>query len=616
MPHPARSVTGALLAMTLAPLLPGAPLPASFTTRDGVSLDGPWHVIVDPYDTGFFNYRHEPFDEHPNAAKAFFLDRHPASPAELIEYDFDRAPTLSVPGDWNSQDDRLFYYEGSVWYRRTFDRPALRAGERLFLEFGAVNYEADVYLNGGKLGRHVGGFTPFAFEITSAVKPSGNSLVVRVNNQRHADGVPTLNTDWWNYGGITRDVRLVRTPATFIASFQLQLRRGTAGNYEARVRLDGPERAQALHLTIAGTPVDIAARTDADGTAVFTFDAPGLDRWSPEHPRLYDVTLAAATDRITDRMGFRTIETRGADILLNGHSIFLRGISLHEENPLRGGRAWSEADAHLLLGWAKELGCNFVRLAHYPHNEHMARVADELGLMLWEEIPVYWTIHWEDPATLANARAQLTGLIARDFNRPSVIVWSVANETPVGDARTAFLRNLVDTARQLDPTRLVSAAMEVRGDPADPHHKIVDDPFSGHTDLLSFNEYVGWYDGQPEDIAKLRWTLVPDKPVFISEFGAGAKQGLHGDIHTRFSEEQQAEIYRRTLAMLEQIPAWRGASPWILCDFRSPRRMLTGVQDGWNRKGLISSEGVRKQAFTVLQQFYTAKAAATDRSAP
>ena len=240
----------------------------------------------------------------------------------------------------------------------------------------------------------------------------------------------------------------------------------------------------------------------------------------------------------------------------------------------------------------------------------MARVADELGLMLWEEIPVYWTIQWENPATLQNAQAQLTDLIVRDRNRASVVVWSVANETPISEPRTRFLKSLVDTARALDGTRLVSAAMEVRVDPANPNHRIVDDPFGAYTDLLSFNEYVGWYVGLPDQLPQLTWTLAYAKPVVISEFGADAKQGFHADALTRFSEEYQADLYRQTLAMLGKIPQWRGATPWILCDFRSPRRPLPGIQDGWNRKGLIGANGQRKEAFSVLKDFYDAQVAA------
>ena len=136
----------------------------------------------------------------------------------------------------------------------------------------------------------------------------------------------------------------------------------------------------------------------------------------------------------------------------------------------------------------------------------------------------------------------------------------------------------------------------------------MDDPFGQYTDLLSFNEYVGWYDGTPPKINRVTWSLKYDKPVVISEFGADAKQGFHADALTRFSEEYQADVYRRTLPMLEKIPAFSGCTPWILCDFRSPRRVLPGVQDGYNRKGLIASNGKKKEAFEVLRKIYEAKA--------
>jgi beta-glucuronidase len=174
----------------------------------------------------------------------------------------------------------------------------------------------------------------------------------------------------------------------------------------------------------------------------------------------------------------------------------------------------------------------------------------------------------------------------------------------------------VDTARLLDNTRLISAAMEVRADPANPNHKIVDDPFGAFTDLLSFNEYVGWYDGLPGKIPLITWSLGYSKPVVISEFGADAKQGFHADKGTRFSEEYQADLYKKTLAMLETIPQWRGTTPWILCDFRSPRRPLPNVEDGWNRKGLIGSDGEKKSAFYILKAFYDERASAPQPGDP
>ena len=567
-------------------------------------MNGEWRVIVDPYENGYYNYRRQPFEAAAKPTGGYFLDRKPADKSELIEYDFDSSPTLRVPGDWNSQDERLYYYEGTVWYRRTFDYAPSPARRRVFLRFGAANYAADVYLNGRKLGRHVGGFTPFEFEVTGRLQPTRNSLVVKVDNTRRVEAVPTVNTDWWNYGGLTRDVTLIETPAVFIRDYRVQLAARGGRTLSGEVRLDGATEPAEIVVSIPEAGVTHRVRSDSRGVASFETPAPALQVWSPEQPKTYAVTLTAGEDRIEDRIGFRTVSVRGRDILLNDRPVFLRGVSLHEENPLRGGRAYSAEDARLLLGWAKELGCNFVRLAHYPHNEHMARVADELGLMLWEEVPVYWTIQWDNSETLANAKAQLTELIERDRNRASVIVWSVANETPVSAPRTRFLRALVETARALDATRLVSAAMEPHIDPHDANHRIVDDPLGAHTDVLSFNQYIGWYDGLPDKLQQIRWSIGYDKPVIVSEFGADALQGLHADRLTRFSEEYQEDLYRETLSMLRRIPNWRGATPWILVDFRSPRRPLPNVQDGWNRKGLIGSNGVRKKAFFVLQDYY------------
>lgn len=590
------------------PAKPNASAMTHASARQVLNLNGRWHVIVDPYDNGYLDYRLVPHDTVPNPTQGYFLDRKPAKPSDLVEYDFDRSPSLWVPGDWNSQDDKLFYYEGTVWYRRVFDWEVRASGRRQFLHFGGANYEADVYLNGRKLGRHVGGFTPFQFEVTGKLREAANSLVVRVNAQRHPEGVPTVNTDWWDYGGLTRDVRLLDTPATYIRDTFIQLKPTTFDRVAGTVELDGEFLVQDVNIAIAELGILEHATTDEHGRATFEFALKEGALWSPERPQLYEVVVSTKTDRVAERIGFRAIEAKGRDILLNGNPIFLRGISVHEENPLRGARATTPEEARLLLGWAKELGCNHVRLAHYPHNEYVAKIADEMGVLLWAEVPVYWTIHWDDPDTYAHAARQLTELVIRDRNRASIILWSVANETPVCASRTAFLGSLVSLARDLDPTRLVSAAMEVRADPADPCTKIVADPLADLTDVVSFNEYIGWYTGLPDDCATVKWVIDYDKPVLVSEFGADALQGYHADRLTRFSEEFQEDLYRQTLPMLEKIPQLCGMTPWILCDFRSPRRPLPGIQDGWNRKGLIGENGTKKKAFFVLQEYYAAKA--------
>ncbi|HKB65941.1 MAG TPA: glycoside hydrolase family 2 TIM barrel-domain containing protein [Pyrinomonadaceae bacterium] len=567
---------------------------ANIDGRKTVSLDGQWQTIIDPYETGYYDYRYLP------SANGYFKDAKPTTKSDLIEYDFDTSESLSVPGDWNTQKERLLLYEGTIWYKKSFDYQKT-PDTRLFVYFGGANYLADVYLNGQKLGRHEGGFTPFNFEITNLVRERANSLIVKVDNQRHRDGVPTLNTDWWNYGGLTREVKLIETPATFVQDYFIQLQQGSREQISGWVKLTGDKLKQKVTIQIPEVRLSRSFETDVNGIAQISFAA-DLTLWSPDNPKLYDVVVETETDRVADLIGFRSIETKGPEILLNGRPLFLRGVSIHEEAPFRGGRAYSKEDALTLLGWAKELGCNFVRLAHYPHNESMVRLADKLGLMVWSEIPVYWTILWENPATFENAQTQLEEMIARDKNRAAVIIWSMANETPIGEARLSFLRKLVNRARALDSTRLISAALERHY--LDGQTEMIDDPLGEYLDVLGCNEYVGWYDGLPEKADRLEWKTKYQKPLIMSEFGGDALYGKHGDPLTRWTEEYQEDLYQRTVKMLKRISFLRGTSPWILMDFRSPRRPLPGIQDFHNRKGLISDRGERKKAFYVMQRYY------------
>ncbi len=509
------------------------------------------------------------------------------------------------PGDWNTQKEKLLFYEGPIWYEKSFSYKK-REHSRTFVYLGAVNYFARVYLNGEKLGEHEGGYTPFEFEVTGKLKDGDNFLVVEANNTRRPDAVPALHTDWWNYGGITRDVLLVETPQTFIRDYWIQTAKGSQDQIAGWVQLDGDHLAgQQIVLEIPEAHVKQAATTDAAGRAQFKFPA-SLQLWSPENPKLYDVSISSDGDTVHDQIGFRTIETRGTQILLNDKPIFLRGISIHEEAPIRGGRAYSAEDAQTLFGWAKDLGCNFVRLAHYPHNEKEIRAADRMGLLVWSEIPVYWDIDWKNPATLANAGNQLRESIARDHNRASIVLWSMSNETPVAPDRTLFLQSLADEARQLDSTRLITSALNHVDDDGPDRH-VLNDPAGKFLDVLGLNEYYGWYVGRAEDADRQQWLSKYDKPIIVSEFGAGASAGRHGDATARWTEEYQANLFVHQLNMVGKIPGLAGLSPWLLMDFRSPRRPLPGIQDYFNRKGLISNMGQRKQAFFVLQKYYREK---------
>ena len=573
------------------------------------SIDGACHTFVYPYETGYYNYRFLP------DRNGWFRDRKPSSPTDLVEYDFDRSPTLDVPGDWNTQRPELMLYEGTIWYERHFEHP-LRSGRRLFLHFGAANSEARVWVNATALGVHRGGYTPFDYEITSLVHPGSNDVVVKVDDRRKREGVPTVNADWWNYGGLTRSVLLIETPAVFVREYSIQLDPRDGRRVRGWVALDG-DAAAGTTVTVRIPEAKLArtATVGAAGRAAFDLDATKLQRWSPESPKLYDVQVIAGADTVRDRIGFRTITTRGTRILLNGKPIFLRGVSMHDEALGTARRTRGPEDARALLAVAKELGANFVRLAHYPHPEETLRLADEMGLLVWAEIPVYWTIEFTNPETLASARAQLAAMIARDRNRASVALWSVANETPRDTVpgagpRLEFLRTLVDDARFLDDTRLVTAALEHRY--TSPDTISIDDPLGAYLDVLGNNEYIGWYDQPLAKTDRVTWKSAFDKPLVMSEFGGDAKAGLHGSADSLWTEEYQAKLYERQLAMLDRIPMLAGISPWILKDFRSPRRPLPGIQDFFNRKGLVSDTGERKQAFFVLQRYYRTMATRAD----
>ena len=572
------------------------PLIQNVNAYETMLLNGEWNYIVDVQEEGYYDYRMKPMQW------GFFLNAKPQKPEDLIEYDFDKSPKMRIPGDWNTQDERLFFYEGTVWFKKSFQAVPMH-DYRTLLYFGAVNYDCHVWVNGKKAGHHVGGFTPFNFDISDLLTEGENTIIVKVDNKRHAEDVPTQIFDWWNYGGITRDVKLIKVLPVYLEDYNLQLTSLEGRQLSFSVKLNKPEAGHSVTLNIPELKLKKTIKTAADGTASINMKAkPQL--WCPENPKRYQVEVTLDNSTICDSIGFRKIETRGKQILLNGKPIFLKGISIHEEKPNGGGRANGTEDAHTLLSWAKELGCNFVRLAHYPHNEYMVREAERMGLMVWSEIPCYWTIDWKNPKTYENACNQLTNMIRRDHNRANVIIWSIANETPHSAERDAFLSSLAKQARSLDNTRLISMAMEVTG--AANYVNRLNDNMNEYVDVVSFNQYIGWYR-DVNDAAKMTWEIPYNKPVIISEFGGGAKYGYHGAKNQRWTEEFQENLYRENTAMLDKIDGLAGTTPWILKDFRSPRRVLPDIQDYYNRKGLFSDKGEKKLAFYVLKQWYEGK---------
>ena len=591
----AAGLFGSLLAGSAAYAAPAPIVLTGADRRSAMSLDGEWATIVDPYFSGLFSFHHE------EKKNGFFMN-YKAKPGDPFptEYDFGKAPKLKVPGDWNTQRESLMYYEGPVWYEKDFTYEP-KPQTHVFLHIGAANYHSWFWVNGQKVCEHEGGFTSFNCEITQAVHSGSNFVVAAVDNTRREDNVPTLETDWWNYGGLTRDVSLIEVPEAFIDQYDVHLSRTEDGVVEGWVHVVGAGAGTKAEVQIPDLHANSTAEVGADGRAALHFNVKGLERWSPETPKLYKVVIRAGQDSVEESIGFRTIEIRGTEILLNGKPIFLGGVCIHAEAPYRTGRAYSDKDAETLLGWVKELGGNFARLAHYPHAETMLRAADRMGVLVWSENPVYWALQFDNPKVLAKAEQQLDEEINTSRNHAAVVLWSMANETPNSPARTQFIETLASRARGLDPTRLITAALLVR---AQGNTKIIDDPLGQALDVIGFNEYIGWYEGRPESADKVEWKIAYQKPLIVSEFGGGAKAGLHGSENERWTEEFQENIYRHQLPMLNKIAQLRGMSPWVLMDFRSPNRPLTGVQDEFNRKGLISDQGEKKQSFFILQKAY------------
>ena len=640
-----------------------APLMTNVAGRQRISLNGPWNIIVDEHQIGDQGLFGGAYFEIPTVQTGM----------ELVEHSLDPRRQVNVPGDWNTQDPHLFRYRGVVWYQRNVNLDK-KPGERYFLHFDGVNYFANVYVNGTPLATHKGGYVAFNVDATDALIDGENFVVVRVDGFLDNSTVPTLRTsDFFKYSGITRDVHLVTVPETYIRQYHVYLDDIDEKRIRAWVQLDGPDNAgQKVSLKIAGTGIEKQARTNEGGLAEFSFQA-DMELWTPDKPKLHEVTVSTSTSEIADRIGFRSIEINDGKILLNGEPVFLRGISMHDESYLKTGVAFDEQDARAQLGLIKELNGNFVRLAHYPHNEYAVRIADELGLMVWSEVPIVSLIDWDNAETLSIAKQQISDNVYRDLNRASIVMWSIANETmPQSPERLAFLTELAKAARGIDDSeRPIAAALvgditrefedvtrrlvaEMLNDPeitdADTRARleamadqligddidavldseievVLRDELGAVVDVIGYNEYFGWYYSAflgrylPVDEGTTRRTMfrimkdirfenIYGKPIVISEFGAGAKKGYespHGD-GSIWTEAYQAKVYRHQVDMLNRSDMVQGMSPWILKDFRSAIRQLNGIQENYNRKGIVSEKGEKKRAYFVLQDFYSKKA--------
>jgi beta-glucuronidase len=549
------------------------------TLRQQTYLDGAWDFMADPQDKGLGEgwYSHYPSD----------------------------ALKMWVPGVWNTLRAYL-NYEGVAWLRTKL---ALRQCAAAVVHFAAVTHQANVWVDGEPLGEHYGGFTPFSFVLTQP-EPGEHELVVRIDNTHNLQNtIPSSNLDWFRYGGIPRPVWVEELQGPgYIASLRLTpVVSDTQCTLRVRtelLNLSGQILDETWTLYIEGQPIRSAQvhLEPADAQVLlFAVDLPGAQLWSPSDPRLYRVRLAFAGDDLVDRTGFREIRVAGRQVLLNGTPLRLAGVNRHEDHP-----DWGFAlPPHLMLRDLEligDLGANTIRGAHYPNDQRMLDLCDERGLLFMEEIPLWGYAREQLALDIISDRAaaMLWAMLDRDINHPCIWAWSVLNEcatdTPEG---RGVVERLIETAHDADPTRPITYASD----------RNTQDICYDLADVVCVNAYYGWYlhdQTWPKFLDRIL-AKIGDKPLVVTEFGAGAIYGCHAlEDGVMWSEEYQRKLLADCIRHFRAREDLVGFYIWQLFDMRTdggPHAL--GRPRNYNNKGLLDEYRRPKMAYYAVRELLT-----------
>jgi beta-glucuronidase len=539
---------------------------------------------------------------------------------------FGKGRPIAVPASWNDQFEDGRDYLGVAWYQTRFDLPWGWDKAHVFVRFASVNYLAEVWLNGVRLGQHEGGHLPFEFDVTRHVKREGNVLVVRVDGELAPDRVPPGNVprgagmsflgnypaagfDFFPFCGIQRPVLLYTRPGDAIGDVTVVTDiKDKDGIVSVSVETSGGAPATA-RLTLRGCGADVTATAPVAGSkagAVLT--VPNAALWAPGSPNLYDLTVELlgsgdVVDRYTLPIGIRTFSVQGDALLLNGQPVMLKGFGRHEDFPVSG-RGLAPAviiKDYALMKW---VGANSFRTTHYPYSEQMMDLADRLGFMVIDETPAVGLFFQEQglQRRLELCQQYTRELIARDKNHPSVIMWSLANEPHSAlPAAKPFFRTLYDLAKSLDGTRPVTLV----------NMGMVKEEAMEFIDVICVNRYPAWYSDSGR-IAEALPKLVAEmdalhaqypKPFILTEFGADCVAGTHAQPPEMFSEEYQAEIILAVMHVLREKAYMCGYHVWNLCDFKTSQGVIR--VGGLNLKGVFTRDRRPKLAAHRLRELWT-----------
>ena len=522
--------------------------------------------------------------------------------------------SVSLPHTWNAldgQDGGADYHRGIGTY--IIDLPDPTKGKKQYIEIQGANHVATVYCNGRELGTHKGGFSTFRYDLTPAMKESGNKLTVNVTNAK-SDIYPQ-NADFTFYGGLYRDVNFIEVDA---AHFDL-LKDGTSGVF-VTARSNGKTRVDLFPVNADGCTVKVAVKdTEGNEVAAGTVDAAchtviKLDVKEPHlwngmtDPYCYTACACicredAVVDEVTVTFGYRSFHVApDTGFWLNGKNTPLHGVSRHQDR-LDKGWAQSKADHEQDIAIIKEVGANTIRLAHYQHDQYFYDLCDRAGFVLWAEIP-FISVHIDTKEGYENTLSQMKELVAQNYNHPSIMFWGISNEITIAGESESLYRNLCDVnalAKKMDPSRLTTMA-EVTMVPMDSEHVYI-------TDVLSYNHYFGWYMGDVEDNGP--WfdkfhALNPDRCLGVSEYGAENILKWHTaypDNHD-YTEEYASYYHHEMLKTFAARPYLWSTHVWNMFDFAADARDEGGVK-GRNNKGLVTYDRqTKKDAFFIYKAYW------------
>ena len=562
------------------------------------------------------------FDEHKirnvidlNGTWSFKLDPDNVGEAQGWQNGFD-GQTVIVPSVWNNEL-RLLNYEGCGWYMRRFDTQ----GGTLLLEFESVMTLATVWLDGVKLGEHYGAFTEFEF-VVNDVKAGEHTLVVRADSRFDEHSFPQRYTDWFNYGGIARSVSVHELKGIAIRTNHIVYELSSdlkSAAVRANLELyNACENTVSSSLTVEIGDVSIYnGEITLDGYETRMVETPkvtinDVSLWDLDTPNLYTVTAKTDTDDLIDKMGFRKIEVKDMDIVLNGRSVELLGVNRHDEHP-DWGFAFPPKLMKKDLDLIEDMGCNTIRGSHYPNSKIFIDMLDERGIMFWSEIPMWGCGFSEasllDPIIEERGTAMHEEMVKQYYNHPSIVIWGMHNEIPTYSSNSYHLsEKWSKILRKKGGNRLITHAS---------NHPLKDNDM-GFDDIICINIYHGWYryggyngtladwDKMVEDLrvrrAEMGWE---DKPVVMSEFGAAALAGFHSHFDdVRWSEEYQRDLLEYTLELFHKTDYMRGTYIWQFCNIRtSPSTDLNRVRY-FNNKGILDEYRNPKASYFKVKELY------------